>query len=110
MSEKIIHVNENEWEDEVLKSDIPVIVDFWAPWCAPCRIIEPVMEELSVEYDGKMKFAKVNTDENQNIAIRYGIMGIPTVKIFKDGDEIDSLSGAAPKEYLKSFIDRAIGE
>jgi len=110
MSEKIIHVNENEWEEEVLKSDIPVIVDFWAPWCAPCRIIEPIMEELSVEYDGKMKFAKVNTDENQNIAIRYGIMGIPTVKIFKEGDELDSLSGAAPKEYLKAFIDRAIGE
>ncbi len=109
MSENIIHVSEDEFQEKVLDSEVPVVVDFWAPWCAPCRIVEPVIEELAVEYDGKVKFAKVNTDENQNLAIKYGIMGIPTMKVFKGGEEVDSLSGAAPKEYLKSFIDKAIG-
>lgn len=108
MSEDIIYVGEEDFQEKVLDSDLPVVVDFWAPWCAPCKIVEPVIEELAAEMEGKVRFAKVNTDENQNLAMKYGIMGIPTMKVFKGGKEVDSLSGAAPKEYLKDFIEKAI--
>jgi thioredoxin 1 len=105
----IVHVNETDFQNQVLESDVPVVVDFWAPWCGPCKMIGPVLEELDKEYDGKVKFVKINTDDNREIAMKYGIMGIPTLKIFKGGEEVDSMSGAAPKDYLKGFIDKVLG-
>ena len=109
MSDKVLSVSDSDFQKEVLESNIPVVVDFWAPWCGPCQIVSPIIEELAGDYAGKVKFAKLNTDENHEIAVKYGIMGIPTLKIFKDGKEINSMSGAAPKDYLKDFIDKAIG-
>jgi len=109
MSDKVLSVSDSDFQKEVLESNTPVVVDFWAPWCGPCHIVSPIIEELADDYEGKVKFAKLNTDENQEIAVKYGIMGIPTLKIFKDGKEINSMSGAAPKDYLKDFIDKAIG-
>ncbi len=110
MGASIQHVAEKDWEKEVLQSPIPVFVDFWAPWCGPCKVLGPVFEELAGEYAGKVKFVKLNTDENQSVASKYGIMGIPTLKVFKGGAEIDAMSGAAPKDYLKDFLDKALAK
>ncbi len=108
MSDKVLHVGEDEFQAQVLDSAVPVVVDFWAPWCAPCLMIGPAIEELADEYKGKVAFAKVNTDDARNVAIKYGIMGIPTLKIFKGGEEVASVSGALPKEHLKQWIDGAV--
>ncbi|MCK4236405.1 MAG: thioredoxin [Candidatus Krumholzibacteria bacterium] len=109
MSDNIIHVQESDFQSQVLDSGIPVVVDFWAPWCAPCLVLGPILEELATEYDGRVKFTKLDTSENQGVAASYGIMAIPMIKIFKDGKEIDSLTGAVPKGYLKDFIEKALG-
>ena len=102
--EKLIHGTDANFNMEVLASDTPVLVDFWAPWCAPCRVIAPVVEELANEFEGKLKVVKVNTDENPSIAQKYGIMNIPTLGIFKDGRLVNSVIGAVPKQHLLQGI------
>jgi len=96
------HVQDNEFQQVVLESDMPVIVDFWAVWCGPCKLYDPIMKELAVEYDGKLKVCKVDVDNNQQIAMNYGIRSIPTVMIFKDGKVVDQIIGAIPKNQLVS--------
>jgi len=95
---------DSNFEQEVIKSEVPVLVDFWAPWCGPCRIIAPVVEELANQYQGKLKVVKLNTDDNQEVAIRYGIRSIPTLGIFKDGKVVDAIIGAVPKKHLEDKI------
>lgn len=106
---KATHVNEQEFESQVLKAPTPVLVDFWAEWCGPCRMIAPIVEELAGEYEGKMKVVKVDVDSNQDIAFKYGIMSIPTLGIFKGGEMVERLVGYMPKQQLKRRIDTALG-
>jgi len=105
MAEGILDVTSSVWDAEVIKVQGLIMVDFWAPWCAPCRMVSPTVEELAKEYQGRMKFLKLNTDENPDIASKYNIMGIPTLMFFKDGRSVDSIVGAVPKQQLKSKID-----
>jgi len=105
MAEGVIEVTTATWDTEVLGYNGIVMVDFWAIWCGPCRMIAPTVEELAKEYAGKIKVAKLNTDENQDIASRYKIMGIPTIMFFKDGERVDQIVGAVPKGQLKAKID-----
>lgn len=105
MAEGIINVTSQTWDSEVLQSKGIVMVDFWAVWCGPCRMIAPTIEELAKEYAGKIKVAKLNTDENPDIASRYKIMGIPTIMFFKDGEKVDQIVGAVPKPQLKAKIE-----
>jgi thioredoxin 1 len=95
-----VKVTDQSFQQEVLSSDVPVLVDFWAPWCAPCRIIAPVVEEIAQEFSGMMKVAKLNTDENPTTAMEYQIMGIPTLGIFVNGKMVDQIVGAAPKPNI----------
>ena len=101
-------INDQDFQKLVLESDRPVVVDFWAPWCGPCRMVSPIVEELSREYGDKVRFLKMNTDENEQTTIQYGIFSIPTLIIFKDGREVNRLIGFAPKEQLKRQIDRSL--
>jgi len=105
MAEGVIEVTTATWDKEVLGYNGIVMVDFWAVWCGPCRMIAPTVEELAKEYAGKIKVAKLNTDENQDIASRYKIMGIPTIMFFKNGERVDQIVGAVPKGQLKAKID-----
>lgn len=108
MSGKTTPVSDASFEQDVLKSDKPVLVDFWAPWCGPCRMVAPIVEELAGEYDGKVSFVKVNTDENQGTAIRYGIRSIPTLMLFKNGQLVSTMVGFRPKPELKKQIEAAL--
>lgn len=105
MSEGICEVSTAAWEKEVEKTSGLVMIDFWAVWCGPCRIIAPIVEELSKEYAGKVKIMKLNTDENPEIASRYKILGIPTLMFFKDGQKVDQIVGAVSKPQLKAKLD-----
>ena len=100
-----IHVTDAEFEGKVLQSTIPVVVDFWAPWCGPCKMIAPVLEKLAAEYDGKITIAKVNTDENPEWAMKYGVQGIPTLLFIKGGHVKDTIVGVAPAPTIKAKMD-----
>ena len=92
--------------DDLLTSDLPVLVDFWAPWCGPCRALAPVIDEIADEFDGRLKVAKVNVDENQDLAMQYGVMSIPTLVMLKGGEEVHRMVGASPKPKLMQEIER----
>src|SRR5712692_4915315 len=108
-SEKVIHVTDGDFDSEVLRSDIPVFVDFYADWCGPCQVIAPTIDALSEEYAGKVKFVKVNVDDNQQVASKYEIMSIPTSMLFENGTVTDSLVGAFPAAAYRQHIERALG-
>ena len=105
---KIIRVNDGEFETQVLKSNVPVLVDFYADWCGPCHAIAPTIEALSNEFEGKVKFVKVDVDANQEVASRYEIMSIPTIMLFENGKVEDSIVGAYPANVYKQHIERAL--
>lgn len=105
MAEGIVEVTTSTWDNEVIKFQGLVMIDFWAAWCGPCRLISPTVEELSKEYGKKIKVLKLNTDENSDIASRYQVMGIPTIMFFKDGIKLDQIVGVVPKQFLKSKIE-----
>jgi thioredoxin 1 len=107
-SDKVVQLSDDSFESEVLKSSTPVLVDFWATWCAPCKAIGPVIDGLAGEYDGKVKIAKLNVDENPATPGQYGVRGIPTLILFKDGKIVDQLVGAAPKSQLENLIKKAL--
>ncbi len=106
--DKVITVGDANFEEEILKSDIPALVDFWASWCAPCRAIAPIIEEMAETYSGKVKVAKLNVDENPATPGKYGVRGIPTLILFKDGKVVDQLVGAVPKAQIENLIKKAL--
>ncbi|MBI5492736.1 MAG: thioredoxin [Deltaproteobacteria bacterium] len=108
MAENIVNVSDSNFEALVLKSEIPALVDFWASWCAPCRAIAPIVEEMANEYTGKVRVAKMNVDDNPATPGRYGVRGIPTLILFKGGKVVDQLVGAVPKNQIKDLIEKGI--
>jgi thioredoxin 1 len=107
-SEKIHQVTDTNWEQSVLKSQTPVLVDFWAEWCMPCRRIAPTVDQLATEYDGRLTVAKMNVDENPSTPTQLGVRGIPTLMLFKGGDLVDALVGAADKETIRKMVERHV--
>jgi thioredoxin 1 len=103
-----VHVTDELFEEVVLKSRVPTMVDFWAPWCGPCRMIAPIVEDLAQEYEGRAVIAKINTDENLRVADDLGIMGIPTLILFKDGKEVDRVVGFAPRKVLEQKLEAVL--
>lgn len=108
-SDKVLTLSSGNWESEVEKSSTPVLVDFWAVWCGPCRMIAPIVEEIAGEYQGKLKVGKLNVDENNALAAKYGVMSIPTLLVFKDGQPAERIVGFQPKRDLTAKIDRVLG-
>jgi len=108
MSDKIVHISDNSFEQDVLQAEGPVLVDFWAEWCGPCKAIAPVLEELAEDYDGKLKVCKMDVDSNTETAPKYGIRGIPTLIVFNNGDVAGTKVGAVSKSQLSAFIDSVI--
>jgi thioredoxin 1 len=105
---KIVHLGSGEFEKEVLQSELPTVVDFYADWCGPCQVVSPIIDSLSIEYPGRVKFAKVDTDANPDLAEKFGVMSIPTVFIFKNGQIIERIVGAAPAAIYRKKIDTAL--
>ena len=105
MSDKIVHVSDSSFDADVLQSDKPVLVDYWAEWCGPCKMIAPILDEVSGEYDDKLQIAKLDVDANQSTSMKYGIRGVPTLMLFKDGDVVATHVGALTKSQLTTFID-----
>jgi len=109
MPENVSEVTDANFEKEVLKSPLPALVDFWAPWCGPCRIIGPIVEEIAEEYKERAKVAKMNVDENAGTPARYGVRGIPALLLFKNGELVDQIIGAVPKAHVVSLLKKALG-
>ncbi len=103
-----IDVTDDTFDADVLQADTPVLVDFWADWCAPCKMIAPIVEDLAEEYDGRVKFAKLDVDSNPRTAMSYGVRGIPTLLIFKDGSPVNQVVGAVPKSVLKGKLEESL--
>jgi thioredoxin 1 len=108
MTNQPINVTDAEFEEQVLQSSLPVVVDFWAPWCGPCKMVAPILEKLAEEFDGKVLIAKVNTDENPQYAMEYGVQGIPTMIFLHEGKLIHSQVGALPENVLKDLFEQFI--
>ncbi len=102
----IASVTDSTFKQEVLESEFPVLVDFWAPWCGPCRMVAPVVDEIATEYDGQIKVVKLNTDDNPGVATQYGIRSIPTLIVFKGGQQVDQVVGAVPKKTLSNTLEK----
>ncbi|MBW2057237.1 MAG: thioredoxin [Deltaproteobacteria bacterium] len=102
---KVIEITDQNFEEEVLNSELPTEVDFWAPWCGPCMIVSPIYDRLSEEYDGRFKFCKINVDENQRTAAKYQIMSIPMQMFFSDGEKVDEILGAVPEQTIRTMIE-----
>lgn len=109
MSGNLLEFTDDNFDTEVLQAGEPVLVDFWAPWCGPCRMLTPVVEELADEFAGKVKVGKLNTDDNQKIAASYAITNIPTVMLFKNGEMVDKIVGVPPKEQFVNLLTTAVG-
>ncbi len=107
-SETILELSDASFDQEVLKSDVPVLVDFWAPWCGPCRAVAPIVEEISSAYEGKIKVGKLNVDENPSITMKFGIRSIPTLLVFKGGEAVEQIIGAVPKGEIERAVDSAL--
>jgi thioredoxin 1 len=101
---KVIEITDKNFEEEVLRSDIPTEVDFWAPWCGPCMMVSPIYDKLANEYDGKFKFCKINVDKNQRMAAKYQVMSIPMQKFFVDGEKVDEILGAVPESTIRAMV------
>jgi len=106
---KLADVTDQDFEQEVLQSSVPAIVDFWAEWCAPCRQIKPIIEELAVKYDGQVKIVKLNVDENPQTMTRYGVRAIPTLLAFRDGQVVQQVQGARPKSFFEELVQGLVG-
>ncbi len=108
MAEEVKHVGDGDFDQEVVNSDIPAIVDFWAPWCGPCRALGPMVEDLAADYKGRVKVTKLNIDESPRTAEKYGVRSIPTLMLFKDGKLLDTLIGLVPKDKLEAFAKKGL--
>lgn len=107
-SDLIVHATDATFEQEVLQADVPVLLDFWAPWCGPCKMIAPILDEIAGAYEGKLQVAKMNVDENRDVPAKFGIRGIPTLMLFKDGQIAATKVGALSKAQLMAFIDEQL--